>query len=49
LGKSLKIFGSFDLDLGTGAAVDTTGNGGGMAGMFRLLMPGRVVGTELKS
>ena len=45
----MKIFGYFDLDLGTGAVVDTTGSGGGIAGMFRLFMPGRVVGTELKS
>jgi len=35
--------------LGTGAADDTIGIGGGMAGILILFRPGRVAGTELKS
>ena len=48
-GSNLKILGYFDLDFGTGAADETTGIGGGIAGMLILLRPGKVAGTELKS
>lgn len=43
------MLGYFERDLGTGAAVETTGMGGGIAGILILFRPGKVAGTELKS
>ena len=43
------MLGSLDLGFGTGTVVVTLGWGGGIAGIDILLIPGRVVGTALKS
>ena len=49
MGRSLKMLGYFERDLGTGAVDWVTGIGGGIAGILILLRPGKVAGTELKS
>jgi hypothetical protein len=43
------MFGYLDLGFGTDTVAVTLGWGGGIAGMVILLIPGRVVGTALKS